>query len=385
MYRTLRRGRTGAGMSEPPRAIICLVAFVAARPRERIADLAGRRSSGRLADHVGRGDELLGLADRGDVDQPAVERDRALPLPARLLHRGQDAPGALDLLLGRGEDLVGERHLRGVDRPLALAAEHGRAPRLGADAVGVGEVAERAVDRPQARRARRSHQGGGGVVPHVAPVGVALAVLALVGQDRVVGARTADDGGTRTGAGRVVGDAEVQALVALGGAGDLVDVRHAERGLDDQLEADPLLAPLRLLDLGDQHVDGVDVRRGADLRDHDQVEPVARLLEDVDQVAVHVGRVEAVDADGEGLRPPVDLVDALDDVPARLLLLVRRHRVLEIEEDHVGGTLRGLPEELRARAGDGELGAVQARRRLLDQGEAHGRDPRYAVYMLVPT
>ena len=90
----------------------------------------------------------------------------------------------------------------------------------------------------------------------------------------------------------------------------------------------------------DQHVDGVDVGGRADLGDHDQVEPVAGLLQHVDHVAVHVLGVEAVDAHREGLGAPVDLVDRLDDVLARLLLLVRGHRVLEVEEDHVGRRLR---------------------------------------------
>src|SRR4051794_41922775 len=56
--------------------------------------------SAALADPVRGGDELLGLPDRGDIDQPAVERDRSLPFLARLLHRLEDAPRALDLLLG---------------------------------------------------------------------------------------------------------------------------------------------------------------------------------------------------------------------------------------------------------------------------------------------
>ena len=167
----------------------------------------------------------------------------------------------------------------------------------------------------------------------------------------------------------------MQRFQTLGRLGDLVDVGHAERRLDDQLEADPLLRGLRRLDLGHQHVDGVDVGRGADLGDHDQVEPVAGLLQHVDHVAVHVLGVEAVDADREGLGPPVDLVDRLDDVLARGLLLVRSHRVLEVEEDHVGAGLRRLLEHLRARAGDGELGAVEPRLALLDDGEAHSVSP----------
>ena len=130
--------------------------------------------------------------------------------------------------------------------------------------------------------------------------------------------------------------------------------------------------PFACLELGDQHVDGVDVGGGADLGDHDQVEPLAGLLDHVDHVAVHVVGVEAVDPHGQGLVAPVDLVERLDDVLARLHLLVGRHRVLEIEEHHVGGRARRLLEELRRAARHGQLGAVQPRRALLDDREAHG-------------
>ena len=111
-------------------------------------------------------------------------------------------------------------------------------------------------------------------------------------------------GRARAGRGGVVGDAEMQRFVALAGRGDLVDVLHAERGFDDHLEADALLAADRGLALRHQHVDGIDVGRGADLRDHDQVEPLARLLHDVDHVAIHEMRVEAVDAHRHGLACP---------------------------------------------------------------------------------
>jgi len=78
--------------------------------------------------------------------------------------------------------------------------------------------------------------------------------------------------------------------------GDGVDIGHAERRFDDQLEPDPLFAADGGLALRHQHVDGVDVGGRADLRDHDQVQPLAALLDDLDQVTVHVVRVQPVDA-----------------------------------------------------------------------------------------
>ena len=71
------------------------------------------------------------------------------------------------------------------------------------------------------------------------------------------------------------------------------------------------------------------------------------------------------------LRAPVDVAERLDDVLARLRLVVGRHRVLEIEEDHVGRRLGGLLEQLRLAAGNGQLAAVEPGGRLFDDGEAH--------------
>ena len=87
--------------------------------------------------------------------------------------------------------------------------------------------------------------------------------------------------------------------------------------------------------------DGIDVGRHADLRDQDGVELGAGLLHDVDDVAIHVVRVEAVDADRDALAGalPVEIVQRLDDVLARLLLVGRSHGVLAVEEDVVGGAL----------------------------------------------
>ena len=156
--------------------------------------------------------------------------------------------------------------------------------------------------------------------------------------------RRADAHGAGAGRGGIVGDAEAHGLVALGGCGDGLDIGHAERGLDQQLQADLLLALLILLDLGDQHVDGVDVLRHADLGDQDHVEPRA-VLDHVDHVAIGVMGVETVDADHHGLGAPVEVVEALNDVLAGLLLVVGRHRVLEVEEDNVGAAFGRLLEQ----------------------------------------
>jgi hypothetical protein len=163
----------------------------------------------------------------------------------------------------------------------------------------------------------------------------------------------------------------MERLVAPRRRGDRVHILHAERGLDDVLETDPLLDALRRLELRHQHVERVDVGGGADLGDHDQIELPRRALEHIDDIAIHVMRVETVDAQRQDLAAPIDVVEPGDDVLARLLLLVGRHRVLEIEEDDVGRALCRLLEEMRLAAGHGKLAAVQTLRRVLDDREAH--------------
>ena len=68
---------------------------------------------------------------------------------------------------------------------------------------------------------------------------------------------------------------------------------------------------------------------------------------------------------------PVDLVEALDDVLAGLLLVVGGDGILDIQKDDVRGGLRGLLEQGRVGTRHREFGAMQARRGGLDGGETH--------------
>ena len=192
------------------------------------------------------------------------------------------------------------------------------------------------------------------IVPGIVPVEVARLVAVLVGQNAVIGMRRADAHGAGARGGGIVGNAETHGLVALGALGDGLDIGHAERGLDQQFQADLLLALFILLDLGDQHVDGVDVLRHADLGDQDHVEPRA-VLDHVNHVAIGEVGVETVDADHHGLGAPVDVVEALDDILAGLLLVVGRDRVLEIQKDNVGAAFGSLLEQRGVRPRHGKL------------------------------
>src|SRR5687768_1147774 len=73
--------------------------------------------SGCCGDLLGLRDQDFRLADRREVDEAAVQRDGALALFLRLDHRLQDPMRLLHLRIGRREELVRDRHLRGMDRP----------------------------------------------------------------------------------------------------------------------------------------------------------------------------------------------------------------------------------------------------------------------------
>src|ERR1043166_4452749 len=114
------------------------------RARDRSHDVPGG-VLGRF--HLfGLSDQHFGLADRGDIDQPAVERNRSLALALGLFHRFEDALGLGDFGLARTEDLVCECDLAGVDRPFAFASEHGGPIRLRLVSVRVGEIAKGSID-----------------------------------------------------------------------------------------------------------------------------------------------------------------------------------------------------------------------------------------------
>ena len=113
-----------------------------------------------------------------------------------------------------------------------------------------------------------------------------------------------------------------------------------------------------LLDLGEQEVEGNHLVRRLHLGQHQLVESLRRVLDDVDHVAVRPLRVPRVHSHTEDRVTPVELVDRLDDVVAGGFLLERRDGVLEVEEHHVGTQTGRLAQHLLAGAGHGEAGAT---------------------------
>ena len=110
------------------------------------------------------------------------------------------------------------------------------------------------------------------------------------------------------------------------------------------------------------------------LGDHDQVELARCLFQDIDHVPVHVMGVQPVDADGQGLAAPIEVVEGLDDVLAGLFLVIGGDRVFKVEKDHVRRALGRFFEKFRVRARHRQFAAVEARRALLDDGETHNED-----------
>ncbi|OIQ63688.1 hypothetical protein GALL_547710 [mine drainage metagenome] len=141
---------------------------------------------------------------------------------------------------------------------------------------------------------------------------------------------------------------------------DLFDMRDASRRFDNYLKTDRLLAPLGPFHCRHQRIDGVNVRRAAYLGDHDLIQPVAGLFQQIHHVAIPVGRVEAIDPHAQILLAPIDLMRRGNDVRARRRLVVRRDGVLQIKVDHIRSARRHLLEQRGARAGPEQLATVGA-------------------------
>ena len=267
-----------------------------------------------------------------------------------------------------------------MDGPFALTAQNGGAIGGGLVAFGIGEIAERAIDRAQPVGAGGDDHIGDGGVPHIAPMHLTAALLIRVCQDRIMGVHAADHRGARAHAGGVVGNPEMQALVALGSGGNFAHILHAQSGLNDVLKTDAFFVAFGVLNLGHHHVHRIDICRRPDLGDHDQIEALTGLFDDVNHVAIHVMGVQSVDSNRHGLAAPIDLIQGLDDVLARLFFLIRGDRIFEVEEDDIDIRLRCLFKHLRLTSGDGQFAAVQPAWGLFNGMKTHcGRSLRLQI------
>ena len=147
----------------------------------------------------------------------------ALALGGRLLVGVEDVPRAVELLLRRREQLVEDVDLVGMQRPLAVVAEHLRALAVVTERVGLADLQERAVDHLEAVRSPRHQDLREHVVEVVARV---LGDLHAAGEHRHLHGRGevggTEDDGLETGRRRA----------------DLLDVDQAAGRLDLRLDAD---------------------------------------------------------------------------------------------------------------------------------------------------
>ena len=150
----------------------------------------------------------------------------------------------------------------------------------------------------------------------------------------------------------------------------MADARGA---FDDDLEIDALGSPLGAFDRRHQGIDSIDVAGAPGLGDHDLVQPITGLFQQVHHVAIPEGRVQSVDTDRQRLVAPVDVANGLDDVLARPVLVVGRHRVFQVQVDDIGCGFRHLLEQAFPRSGAKQLAAVQAGRRQGLGAKAHAR------------
>ena len=153
-------------------------------------------------------------------------------------------------------------------------------PELGLAADRVADVAEGPVEREDPGRGAGVDHAGDRVVPWVllggGPRGLGVVGVG-VGDDQIAGMPAAHARRLHPPRGGQVGRAEAHALHARAGGGDLLQVDHAEAGLEDGVDEDRALEARLGLELGQEPVDVVDVPRALDLGHHDHVELVADL------------------------------------------------------------------------------------------------------------
>ena len=105
------------------------------------------------------------------------------------------------------------------------------------------------------------------------------------------------------------------------------------------------------LQLREQTVGVVDIPRALDLRDHDDLEPVADLGDELGDVVEEVRRGELVHAGPQRGVAQLHFLAHADQPRARGLLLFQRHGVLEVAEQdvHLGGDVGDLRDHLLVR------------------------------------
>ena len=272
------------------------------------------------------------------LDHAPLDHDHALLLVLGMTEGVDHLARPVDLLLRRREDLVAGPDLARMDQSLAVHAEGAAALAFVTQALLVAEVVIDAVDDVEAIGAR-------GDEGHGEPGHHGEAVMQRAGArflDQVVGAHD---------------EAAEPVLGIDGGGGDGAGIEDRHRRLHHGPEADLLRRMHALQDLGDAD----DVAGMHDLRHEDGV----RLgIAGGENVLGAPGRLQRIDADDHLARAVAAAFHRGADLGTRLQLLVRRHGVLEVEDERVGGKGLGLLQ--RALVGARHIEHAPARAALHD-------------------
>ena len=159
--------------------------------------------------------------------------------------------------------------------------------------------------------------------------------------------------------GREIGSAKAHGLQAGAGGGDGFDMGDAGGGFDDHLEGDGGLAACGAFDGCHEGIDRIDILGAADLGNHDLVQTLAALFQQIDHGAIPPWCVQTVDPDRQVFGAPVHVIERRDDISARAVLVGGGHRILEVDVDHIRRTGRHLLEDRGARAGAEQLATVR--------------------------
>lgn len=185
------------------------------------------------------------------------------------------------IVLPRTEHLVGGIDLAGVQHPLSVESECRRALRRPAERLDVPDLQVRAVDGLEAVCARGHEDRHEDVVVGIAAV-VPLGLLPHHQRAHV-------------DAGHEIGGAEDEGLDARAGRRDLVDVRQPQGILDLRFDPDPPdLESMRLLHLGEQQIERLDVARVRHLGQQDRVEVRTRAADDGGHIAIGASVVQSL-------------------------------------------------------------------------------------------
>ena len=169
--------------------------------------------------------QVLSHLDAGDVDQPAVQADRASSGQLSIGHRLHDSVCVVQLGFSRRKHCIRLLDLGRVNGPFAFVAQGGRSPGCRLKRGGIGEVAERSVDGAQTVSPARDQYARLRVLPQVQLVKVPFSTA--LAEHAVVRAAAPDDCRARLRARRIVAGSEAQRLEPPRTGGDRFHIGHA--------------------------------------------------------------------------------------------------------------------------------------------------------------